>query len=110
MITETLQVFRGDTDKHGNANKTAHHVIQGVFSWGTGTTSARFRGSNERQESATLTVELYVPRSVDLKQRDRVKRANGDWYSVVGHAMYDQPSPMTGTDFGFKAYQVTGTT
>ena len=77
MITETLEVYRGDNDKHGNANKIPHHTVEGVFAWGTGTTSARFQGSNDRRESAQLTVELYVPRSADLKQRDRIKRADG---------------------------------
>ena len=110
MITETLQVYRGDNDKHGNANKSASHTIQGVFGWGTGASTARFQTSNERQESATLTTELYVPRGQDLKQRDRIKRADGTWYSVVGHAAWDESNPMTGTDFRFKAYEVRGTT
>ena len=110
MITETLRVYRGQTDKVGNPNKSAHHTIQGVFGWGTGGSTARFQSSNERQESATLTTELYVGRGEDLKQRDRIKRADGTWYSVTGHAMWDQPNPLTGTDFGMKAYQVEGTT
>jgi hypothetical protein len=106
---ETLEVTRGDTDKYGNPNKTPHGSIKGVFAWGPGTGTNKFSAgalANGRSESRSLTAELYVKRGTDLKARDRIKRANGEVYAVVGHAAWDQAHPFDGFDFGYAVFQV----
>lgn len=111
-MVETLQVFRGDNDKHGNANKTPSHTIEGSFAWGSsGKGTARFSRQDERQESSTVTAQLLVPQTGDLKQRDRVQRANGEIYRVIGHAMWSEASPFGADPFldEDKIYQVEGT-
>lgn len=116
MVGETLQVYRGTgtgdngTDKHGNVTRAADHVVSGIFAWGSsGKGTSRFSTQNERQESATVTAQLYVPRTSDLKQRDRIKRGNGEWYVVTGHSLWDMDQPQTGRNFAWKLYQVEGT-
>lgn len=103
VITETLTVYRGDTDKYGNANKQEHGTVQGVLAWGTTNPSEPPGG---RGENASTGAELYVPKDADLKARDRVERANGDSYRVVGGAQWDQPHPVTGRQFGWAVYRV----
>lgn len=111
-MTETLQVFRGDNDKHGNANKTPHHTIEGLFAWSSsGKGTAKFRTSYERQESSILRAQLHVARDQDLKQRDRIKRTNGESYQVIGHAMWLEDNPF-GYDENIddtKIFEIEGT-
>ncbi|SHT52912.1 Uncharacterised protein [Mycobacteroides abscessus subsp. abscessus] len=107
MVTETVQVFRGDTDKYGNPNKTPHGTAQVVFAWGSGKQSGRFRGTRSgRDEATVITAELFVARGTDLKARDRIVRSNGEKYAVVGHQMWDQVEPLSGYDFGWMSFQV----
>ncbi|RUP29750.1 MAG: hypothetical protein EKK51_18805 [Mycolicibacterium sp.] len=106
MVTETLSVYRGDTDKYGNADKQLNGTIQGVVSWGQ---YAR-NGEKMRAESASVSVELFVKRGTDLKPRDRVVRADGQVFMVVGGSMWDQLHPMTGFDFGWTAYRLDAVT
>ncbi|ALA48429.1 head-tail adaptor [Mycobacterium phage Lolly9] len=107
MNEETLTVTRGDTDKYGNPNKEAHGTVKGIFAWGPGTSTNKFgRDRNFKGESNSLTAELYVKRGSDLKARDRVQRANGELYAVVGHAAWDQNDPFGGYDFGYMVFQV----
>lgn len=107
MVTETVQVFRGDTDKYGNPNKTPHGTAQVVFAWGSGRSSgARYRPSRAKDESTVMTAEIYVQRGTDLKARDRIVRSNGEKYAVVGHQLWDQVEPLSGYDFGWMSFQV----
>lgn len=115
MKTETLQVFRGSgtggaaNDKHGNVNRAPDHEIEGIFSWGSGRSTTKYTFENDRQESSRITAELYIPRTSDLKQRDRIKRSNGEWYQVIGAGAWDQLQPQTGRDFKWQVFQVIGT-
>lgn len=94
MITETLTVQRGETDKYGNRETTDTHSVQGVIAWGTYT-----RRDGVRGESATGDAELYAAKGVDLRPRDRVTRANGQKFAVVAGPLWDQPHPLTGHDY-----------
>lgn len=104
MVTETVQVFRGDTDKYGNPNKTPHGTAQVVFAWGSGRRADRFQSSRGKDEAATVSVQLFVERGTDLKARDRIVRSNGEKYAVVGHQMWDQVEPHGGYDFGWMIF------
>lgn len=85
-------------------------TVAAVWSWGIGARGqGRFSDTRTRNESATITGELYVPRGSDVKARDRVLRANGEKYVVVGHSLWDQSSPFTGRDFGWMGFQVEST-
>ena len=106
MVTETVTVYRGDTDNRGNPNKTVHGTVHGVFAWGSGRSSGRFSGGAKRSEGAVISAEFYVPRGTDLKARDRVLRSNGEKYAVVGHGLWDQIEPLGGYDFGWVAFQL----
>lgn len=98
---ETLAVYRGETDRYGNANKTKVGDVEGVFAW------ARWGpGSTSKADSASTTVELYVERGTDLRFRDRVERANGQQYAVVGREAWDQAFPFDGYDFGYMVFQL----
>ena len=103
MRTETLTVLRGDTDKMGNPNKQVVGTVQGVLSWGTTSPATPVGG---RGEHASADAELFVAKGTDLKARDRVQRANGDTYRVVGGAQWDQPHPLSGRDFARTAYRL----
>lgn len=107
MITESVAVYRGGTDRYGNPNKTPHGSVDGVFAWGTGSSSYRaFPDRTGKREAQRIFADLYVPRGTDLKARDRIKRANGDEYAVISPALWDQPHPMTGHNFGWMVFQV----
>ncbi|WP_099024459.1 hypothetical protein [Mycolicibacterium palauense] len=103
---ESLTVYRGDTDRYGNPNKTVHGTVQGVLSWGSTQPSTPVGG---RGENASTGAELYVPRGVDVKARDRIERASGDTYRVVGGAQWDQDHPVTNRNFGWVVYRLEAT-
>jgi hypothetical protein len=103
MVTETLTVYRGDTDKYGNPNKTDHGTVLGVLSWGITQPSSPVGG---RGEGASTGAELWVAKGTDLRARDRVKRANGDTYRVVGGAQWDQNHPITNRNFAWMVFRV----
>lgn len=107
MITETLTVYRGETDRYGNPNKSEHGTVQGVVSWGTATSAEPLSG---RGETARTVAELFVSKGTDLRAKDRVKRANGDEYRVVGGAQWDQNHPVTNRDFGRAVYRLESLT
>lgn len=108
MMGERVEVYRGDTDKYGNPNKAAHGSVEGVFAWGTrgGATTRARRDESMKGESVALQVEFYVERGVDLRARDRIKRGNGQVFSVVAGPLWDQVHPFDGFDFGWAVYQV----
>lgn len=107
MISESVTVYRGDTDKYGNPTKAPHGSVSGVFAWGTGSSSYRaFPDHAGKRESTRAIADLYVPRGTDLTARDRIKRANRDEYVVVGNPLWDQPHPVTGHNFGWMVFQV----
>lgn len=107
MITETVTVYRGGTDKMGNTNRAEHGTIQGVFAWGQGASTGRHSASSGfKGEDSDFTGQVFVKRGTDLKDKDRLKRANGDEYRVIGNASWDQLQPQTGHDFGYMVFQV----
>ncbi|AYD82192.1 head-to-tail stopper [Mycobacterium phage Wamburgrxpress] len=106
MNEETITVIRGETDKYGNRTNSDERTVKGIFSWGSGFG----RDRQSRGETASLATELYVKRSVDIRARDRLKRANGELYAVVGHSKWDQGHAFDGFDFGYKVYQVEAVT
>lgn len=107
MVTETVQVKRGGTDRMGVPNKSAHGTAEVVFAWGAGSRSVgSFSRKGERGESAAITGQIYVARGEDLKARDRIVRSNGEEYVIVGHALWDQDDPFGGYDFGWMVFQV----
>lgn len=101
MRGETLKVFRGKTDRYGNADKSEYGAVEGVFSWGK-----YRRGSFNRSNGTAMNCELFVARGADLRARDRVERANGEQYSVVGRAEWDQDYPFDGSSFGVMVFQL----
>lgn len=106
MITETLTVERGATDRMGNRTIEGTHTIQGVIAWGTYS-----RRDGVRGESAKGDAELYAASNVDLRARDRITRSNGQKFAVVAGPQWDQPHPLTGHDYGlcvFTLETVTG--
>lgn len=103
MITEQITVRRGATDAMSERANTTH-TVQGIFAW------SRHTDDTDRRESASTTVQLYVRRGADIQARDRLTRTNGEAYRVVGHSMWDQASPYTGKDFGWKVFQLESMT
>lgn len=106
MRTETLTVYRGETDRYGNPNKTELGTVQGVFAWGTTNATVPDGG---RGESASTDAELFVPKDADLKAKDRVKRSNGDTYRVVGGPQWDQNHPITNRNFKYVVFRLEST-
>lgn len=108
--TEQVTILRGETDNMSKRNEVEHGPIAAMFSWGIGARgSGRFRDTRTRNESATISAELYVPRGSDVQPRDRIVRGNGQKYVVVGHALWDQLSGYTAHDFGWMGFQVEST-
>lgn len=103
MHAETLTVYRGNPDRYGNPDKSENGTVLGVLFWGTTASSDPPGG---RGENARTVAELFVPRDADLKERDRVKRPNGDTYRVVGGAQWNQNHPITNRDFGWMVYRL----
>jgi hypothetical protein len=104
--TEKLTVRRGKTDAMANRVNTTH-TVDGFFAWGSGArSSVHFDADYDRRESAAVSTELYVRRGADVRARDRIERFNGEVYSVVGHVLWDQDSPLTGHNFGWAIFNV----
>lgn len=101
MTGESVTVYRGATDKMGNPNKASHGTVTGVFAWGSARRDKSFRG-----DSHAFLAELYVLRGADLQARDRIKRANGEEYAVVGHSKWDQVHPFDDFDFEWMVFQL----
>ena len=89
--TETVTVFRGDTDRKGNPNKSPNGTVDVVFSSGGVSLSM---GRFDRQESSETSPEVFVPKGSDLRARDRIERSNGERYAVLGHPMWWQPNEL----------------
>lgn len=88
---ESVTVYRGDTDRKGNPNKTPLGVVQAVFaSSGMSASNGQF----DRQESATSSPQVFVVKGANVKARDRLERANGERYAVIGHPMWDSPNEL----------------
>lgn len=87
--TERVTVYRGATDRKGNPSKEPVGEVEVAFDWGSGL--SRANGDFDRQESAAGSPHIFVAKGCDLKARDRVERANGERYSVVGHPVWEQP-------------------
>lgn len=96
-------MYRGDTDRWGNSNKTVHGTVTGALSWGTTQPASPAGG---RGEYASTGAELFVSRDADVRARDRIKRGNGDIFRVVGGAQWDQDHPITQRRFNWVAYQL----
>lgn len=108
--SETLTVLRGATDAMSNRVVTAIGSVEAIFAWGSGARgTGRFGSVAKRDESASITANVYVPRGSDVQARDRLIRNNGEEYAVVGHPLWDQLSPFTGHDFGYMVLQVQAT-
>lgn len=94
--TETVSVYRGSNDRKGNVSKESVGSIDVVFAWGTsGRSAGRFSSSSEdRQESADITSQVYVAKGTDLRARDRIERENGERYAVIGHPLWWGPNEL----------------
>lgn len=103
MAFETFTVLRGDTDKYGNPTKDVYGTVTGVLSPETQQPSTPVGG---RGENASAGAGLWVVKGTDLKARDRIKRANGDAYRVVGGAQWDQNHPVTNRNFGWVVFNL----
>lgn len=86
---ETVSVFRGDTDRKGNAHKVPVGSVEVLFGWGG---VSRVKGRYE--ESADTSPQVFVRKGSDLMARDRIERSNGERYAVVGHAMWESPAEL----------------
>lgn len=85
---ETVTVYRGETDRKGNATKSAAGSVGVVFSWSAASMN---QGDFGRRESSDSSPEVFTPRGADLRARDRIERSNGERYAVLGHPMWWQP-------------------
>lgn len=90
MISETVDVFRGDMDRKGNGSKAPVASVEVVFAWG-GVSRNDVRG-----DSADSDAQIFVRSGVDVRARDRIQRANGERYAVVGHSMWDSALEVFG--------------
>lgn len=89
---ETVSVYRGDTDRKGNAVKEPHGEVSVAFAWGG---MSRSNGRFGREDSSETSPLIYVEKGSDLRARDRVQRSNGERYSVVGHPLWEQPNELS---------------
>lgn len=90
-----MTVHRGDTDRKGNVNKEPAGVVDVAFAWGaSGRSTGRFTSSDDRQESADITSQVYVVKGTDVRARDRIERSNGERYAVIGHPLWWQPNEL----------------
>jgi hypothetical protein len=89
LALEPVTVYRGGTDRKGNPSKEPVGEVDVAFDWGSGL--SRSMGEFDRAESASGTPHVYVVKGSDLRARDRIERGNGERYSVVGHAVWEQP-------------------
>lgn len=93
IALESVTVYRGGTDRKGNVTKEAVGEVEVAFDWGSG--MSRSFGDFDRAESASVAPHIYVGKGVDLRARDRIQRVNGERYSVVGHASWEQPHEVS---------------
>lgn len=101
---EAVTVYRGETDRKGNVTKEPHGTVDVVFAWGTASRSAgRFA---DRQEAADVTAQVYAVKGTDLRSRDRIERANGERYSVIGHPVWLGPNELEVFGDVWVVYQV----
>lgn len=100
---EPLGVSRANTDRYGNRTETPVAPISGSFEWATPRWNSAT--ANGRSNMDAETVRLYVERGTDLRARDVVLRANGEKYTVLGRAQWDQSYLAYGDyDFGYAIY------
>lgn len=91
MLLETITVNRGATNKMSQRETTSTHTVQACFAWGqSGKSTGKYGASTTGRESATITAQLFVPRGTDVQARDRLLRANGEAYAVVGHELWSE--------------------
>lgn len=88
---ETVFLFRGDTDRKGNAVKDAVGTVDVLIAWAQRSASS---GRFDRAESAVVAPEMYVPKGSDVRARDRIERSNGERFAVVGRPVWDGPSEV----------------
>lgn len=84
---EWVAVFRGGTDNKGNAWKVPVGQVEVAFDWGG---VSRSQGDFGRQESASMSPKMFVPKGSDVLARDRVQRENGERFVVVGPSLWGQ--------------------
>ena len=100
--TEPVIVFRGATDGRGNVSKAPvvgaddlPVTVDVAFAWATSSRAGGVSAARGgRRESAEFTPTVYAPKGSVLQARDRIERANGERYAIVGHAMWDQPGGL----------------
>lgn len=91
MLFETITVNRGFTNNKSERETTSTHTAEACFAWGqSGKSTGKFGASTTGRESATITAQLFVPRGEDVQARDRLLRANGEAYAVVGHSLWGE--------------------
>ena len=98
---ETVTVYRGETDRKGNTIKEPHGTVDAAFGWGSWS-----RSRSDFQESADTNPQVYVASGSDLRARDRIERANGERYSVIGHPLWWQPNELEVFDNVWVVFQV----
>lgn len=101
---ETVTVLRRATrDRTGDGGFTEHATIGGcAFAWDS------VDEDMNRRETAEVWARVHVPKSADIIASDRIERANGDQYMVVGKPQWDNVHPMTGWDSGYKEIRLKG--
>lgn len=108
---DVFELRRGGTNAMAERSDTPIGTVKGVLvtNWGNGF-GISFRGRKGRRdtdETAPHSAELYVRRGVtDLRNRDRLTRADGQTYRVVGDSMWDRDHALSGSSFSWKVYQV----
>lgn len=102
---ETVTVYRGGTDRKGNVSKEPSGTARVAFGWGSASRDVKFPG--EREDSADVTAQVFVPAGVDVRSRDRLQRSNGERYAVIGHAMWGgQTNTMEVFGSGWVVFEV----
>lgn len=94
LSTETVTVKRGSTDKMSKRVPESEHEVGGSFWWGAGRSTGRFSHDWDGKESASTSLFFEVARGADVQARDRLIRASGEKYVVVGHALWGEDFPL----------------
>lgn len=91
----------------GNQTRAAHGTVEGVFASGQGGSTSNYSDAEGfKGEANNFTAQLFVKRGTDLRDRDRLRRSNGDEYRIIGGASWDQVQPQTGHDYGWMVFQM----
>lgn len=107
-MSESVQVYRGETDNKGNSNKVYVGTAVVTFAWSGTRKVGSFSGRGakaEHAESYSSTATVFADVGEDIRSRDRIVRSNGDRYYVAGVSTWGEDN-MFGYDENIDGVQV----